>query len=82
MPPAQSLQDAANSENSLEGYAAINSSADHEEIARLAYSFYMERGDAEGSAEQDWLRAEQVVRQRANNASPSRSVSGEMNSRH
>ncbi|MGI8745084.1 MAG: DUF2934 domain-containing protein [Bryobacteraceae bacterium] len=76
---AQSLEDAANSDNSLQGYAAINevperseiareavkeTSDDHEEIARLAYQYYLERGGHHGSHEEDWYRAQQVVRSR------------------
>jgi hypothetical protein len=33
-----------------------------EEIARLAYSFWEERGCQGGSAEEDWRRAERVLR--------------------
>jgi len=36
---------------------------DQEEIARLAYSYWLARGCPEGSAEEDWLLAEQEVRQ-------------------
>jgi hypothetical protein len=61
---ARSLQDAANADNSLQGYAAINDPAEHEEIARLAYGYYLERGETAGSAEEDWLRAEREVRTR------------------
>jgi Protein of unknown function (DUF2934) len=36
-----------------------------EEIAQLAYSFWLERGDANGgSAEDDWFRAERELRER------------------
>lgn len=35
-----------------------------DEIARLAYSFWEERGGQGGSAEQDWLRAEQEFQRR------------------
>lgn len=31
----------------------------HEEIALVAYQYWLERGDGPGSAEQDWLQAEQ-----------------------
>ena len=34
----------------------------HEEIARLAYSLWESRGDAPGSAEEDWFRAERELR--------------------
>jgi len=37
----------------------------HEEIARLAYSLWEARGCQGGSPEEDWLRAEQELRQRA-----------------
>ena len=33
-----------------------------EEIARLAYSYWEERSSEEGSAEEDWLRAERQLR--------------------
>jgi len=38
----------------------------HEEIARLAYSYWEARGWKHGSAEQDWLRAERELRQQLN----------------
>ena len=31
------------------------------EIAELAYSYFLERGHANGSAEEDWLRAEKAL---------------------
>jgi hypothetical protein len=37
----------------------------HEEIAALAYAYWLERGCFGGDAEQDWLRAEGELRQRA-----------------
>ena len=36
-----------------------------EEIAALAYSYWVERGYAQGCPEHDWLRAEAELRQRA-----------------
>jgi len=36
--------------------------ATHEEIARLAYSYWEARGCQGGSPEEDWLRAERAVR--------------------
>jgi hypothetical protein len=36
-----------------------------EEIAALAYTYWVERGYADGDREQDWLRAETELRQRA-----------------
>ena len=37
----------------------------HEEIASLAYAYWVERGYTSGSPEEDWLRAEAELRQRA-----------------
>ena len=34
----------------------------HEQIARLAYSYWEARGRKEGSPEEDWHRAERVLR--------------------
>ncbi|PWT97015.1 MAG: hypothetical protein C5B51_32220 [Terriglobia bacterium] len=34
----------------------------HEQIARLAYVYWLARGCQNGSAEEDWLRAEQELR--------------------
>ena len=40
--------------------------ATHEEIAKLAFSYWIARGAAHGSADQDWLRAErELVGQRS-----------------
>jgi hypothetical protein len=36
----------------------------HEEIAKLAYTYWIARGHSHGSAEEDWLRAERELRQR------------------
>ena len=36
--------------------------AEREAIARLAYSYWEARGFAGGSAEEDWLRAEEEIR--------------------
>jgi DUF2934 family protein len=38
--------------------------AEKEEIARLAYEFWLERGSPIGTAEEDWFRAEAEVRSR------------------
>ena len=34
----------------------------HEDLSRLAYRFYLERGGQNGSPAEDWLRAEQTLR--------------------
>ena len=58
------MPDAANSQQSLEGYAAINVDPESE-IAQLAYQLYLDRGeDGHGDADGDWFRAEQEVRRR------------------
>ena len=36
----------------------------HEEIARIAYSYWQARGGLHGSAEEDWYRAEREWRRR------------------
>jgi len=41
--------------------ASPDASPDREEIASLAYSFWVERGYQGGSPEEDWLRAEQQL---------------------
>jgi len=38
-------------------------SIDREAVARLAYSYWEARGFEGGSAEEDWLRAEEEIRQ-------------------
>jgi hypothetical protein len=38
---------------------------DRDEIARLAYSYWEQRGFSAGSPEEDWLRAERELSQRA-----------------
>lgn len=37
----------------------------HDEIARLAYSYWEGRGGQGGSADDDWFRAERELRERA-----------------
>ncbi len=45
--------------------APANDAPANEEIAALAYSYWVARGYQDGSPEQDWLRAEQELLQRA-----------------
>ena len=42
------------------------SDSQRREIEKLAYQFYVERGYQDGYHEQDWLRAEAIVRSRRN----------------
>jgi hypothetical protein len=39
-------------------------SVDPNDVARLAHSYWEERNRQEGSAEEDWFRAERALRQR------------------
>ncbi len=41
--------------------AALDPAAFHEAVARLAYQHWEQKGHPEGSAEQDWRRAEQEM---------------------
>jgi hypothetical protein len=59
---ARNLPDAANAEESIEGYASINGLNEQSEIARLAYKLYEERGGQAGDADGDWFRAEEEIR--------------------
>ena len=43
------------------GGAGRGPAATHEEIARLAYSYWESRGSQAGSAEEDWFRAEREL---------------------
>lgn len=42
--------------------AAVDPSSYHDDIARLAYHFWEQRGRVDGSPEEDWHRAEQEFR--------------------
>jgi hypothetical protein len=79
LPPAHSLRDAANTDNTLEGYAAMNAVPldsvvaeevlehpfdEHAATSKLAYDFYLERGGRHGAHEDDWYRAEREIRSR------------------
>jgi hypothetical protein len=44
---------------------ATAASVNYEEVARLAYKYWEERNYAHGFAEEDWHRAEKVVRSRS-----------------
>ncbi|MGH9613349.1 MAG: DUF2934 domain-containing protein [Bryobacteraceae bacterium] len=61
--PARNLEEAVNSNDSLEGYVAMNED-DNSEIARRAYELYEERGREHGFHEDDWYRAEGEIRTR------------------
>jgi hypothetical protein len=40
---------------------SVFSKPSHEDIAVLAYSYWLERGQPDGSPEEDWLRAEREL---------------------
>lgn len=61
---ARNLADAANAEQSLQGYAAVNGLDEQDEVARVAFDLYQNRGDQPGDADGDWFRAEEEVRRR------------------
>jgi hypothetical protein len=44
--------------------SASASPSDRDEIARVAYEFYEQRGRLDGCDVEDWLRAEAIVRAR------------------
>ncbi len=77
LPTAHSLREAADTDNTLQGYAAMNDPGgkseiakfavahpidEHHDISRRAHQLYLDRGGENGSAEDDWCRAEQEVR--------------------
>ena len=47
---------------SAQSAAAFDPNTYHDDIARLAYHFWEQRGRVEGSPDEDWLRAEQEWR--------------------
>jgi DUF2934 family protein len=44
-----------------EAAPAVAKTITHEEISRLAYKFYLDRGGVNGSPAEDWARAEQAL---------------------
>lgn len=61
--PAGKAIAAAASAGTASGPQGVSSTPiTHEEIARLAYSYWAARGYTQGSAQADWLRAEQELR--------------------
>ena len=68
--PARNMPDAANSDESLQGYAAVNGLNGDSEVARRAYELYRQRQETgeSGSADDDWFRAEMEVRRTRDSA--------------
>lgn len=48
--------------NAIMEAAGSGSIPDHEQVARVAYSYWQARGCPEGSPEQDWFDAEAALR--------------------
>ena len=48
-------------ESGVEKYSGRRLSPTHDEIAKLAFSFYESRGRRDGHHAEDWLRAEQEL---------------------
>lgn len=46
---------------------AQDAAIDPQQVAHLAYALYEQRGREEGHAMEDWLKAEQLIRQQARN---------------
>ncbi len=48
-----------------EAAASVAAPISHEEVSRLAYSYFVARGYQGGSEVEDWLRAERELKERA-----------------
>lgn len=55
--PATAVKDATEPSMAVDALMAF-----HEEVARLAYSYWQARGCPDGSPEEDWFRAEAELR--------------------
>ena len=59
MPQTKMARDPENvSDEAAEASPQLQSRPSHDEISRLAHSYWRERGDELGSPAEDWLRAE------------------------
>lgn len=63
MDPVGVLTQAASAEP-ISAESELPGEVGHEEIAKLAYTYWIARGYSHGSAEEDWLRAERELKQR------------------
>jgi hypothetical protein len=70
-PAARNMPDAANADESIQGYAAVNGLNGDSEVARRAYELYLHRQETgeDGTADGDWFRAEMEVRRTRDSAS-------------
>jgi hypothetical protein len=62
-PAARNMPDAANADESIQGYAAVNGLNGDSDVARRAYELYLQRRESgeDGTADGDWFRAEMEV---------------------
>jgi Protein of unknown function (DUF2934) len=60
--PKQSIENSTTQFKTIIPAAAGMSEPDEESVARLAYQFWAERGRPEGSPEEDWFRAQELLR--------------------
>jgi hypothetical protein len=67
-PTAHTLEQEVNSDNSLQGYAAMNGLDKNEEIVRAALEFARQAGRDGNPADEDWSRAEEEFRRRSDRA--------------
>ena len=51
--------------NNVEAIDAQQRGVSHDDVARLAHSYWKQRGGAHGNHEDDWYRAEQELRGKA-----------------
>ncbi len=63
-PPAPKAMTAAVGAGSQSVQSAPSDKPRQEDIAKLAHSYWVARGHAHGSAEEDWLRAERELTQK------------------
>jgi DUF2934 family protein len=56
--PARAVEPVTKPPKPVDPVASPPPAPEPEEIARLAYSYWQDRGCPEGSGEEDWLRAE------------------------
>jgi hypothetical protein len=58
---------ATENEDPLNQSKRVHQEPSHEEIARLAYVYWSQRRPEDGTAEDDWLRAEATLRETGSN---------------
>jgi len=64
----ESIAEAAPADEPVSETRTPGSQLAHEQIARLAYAYWQNRGCPDGSPEEDWLRAEAELKARPSGA--------------